>query len=118
MAQSPGNPRLHGTLGILLYRTGNYEEAVKQLAEAIASADKNAANTSTTYPRFFLAMTKQKLGDKAEAKRLLAEAQAAMDEEMRTAPDWNRRVTLEVFRREAEAELSESNAGSSANPLK
>ena len=61
-----------------------------------------------------MAMTKWELGEKAEAKRLLAEAEVAMDKEMKSIPAWNRRATLEIFRREAEALISEINAGSSA----
>ncbi len=44
-----------------------------------------------------------KQGDKVEAKRLLAEAQTAMDAEMKASPLWDCRATLELFRREAEA---------------
>ena len=62
-------------------------------------------------------MTNQKLGDKAEAKRLLSSAQKAMDEELKTSPTWNRRATLELFRREAETEFSESKIGTSADAL-
>ena len=115
VSKSPDNLPYLITLGVLRYRAGDYEEAAKRLTETSAAAGKKSTLTSSVVnSQVFLAMTKWKLGDKAEAKRLLAEAQAAMDKEMKTIPDWNRRATLEVFRREAEALISETNAGSSA----
>ena len=117
VAQNPENPTYLDALGALLYRTGNYEEAAKRLSDAVAAFKKGDADAAP-YPRFFLAMTKQKLGDKAEAKRLLADAQAAMDDEMKAYVTWNRRATLELFRREAETEISEPKIGSSATAPK
>lgn len=110
VAQNPGNPTYLDSLGILLYRTGNYEEAAKRLSEGVTAPETGGAGTATSiiYPQLFLAMAKQKLGDKAEAKRLLADAQKAINEELKTSPLWTRRATLELFQREAEAEVSES----------
>ena len=73
VSQKPGNPTYKNTLGILLYRTGNYEEAAQKLSEAIAAPEQGGAaiTTSIIYPQFFLAMTKKKLGDITEALRLL-----------------------------------------------
>jgi tetratricopeptide (TPR) repeat protein len=120
VARNPEDRTYLHSLEILLYRTGNYEEAAKRLSEAVAAPEKVGAviTTSKIYPQFFLAMTKQKLGDKAEAQRLLAESQKAMDEEMKAYVPWNRRATLELFRREAEAAVSESKIGTSADPPK
>jgi tetratricopeptide (TPR) repeat protein len=114
VAQSHENPKYRESLGISLYRAGKYEGAAKQLSEAAAAYKRDAGTDSTIYPPFFLAMTKQKLGDKAEAKRIIADAEKAMDEEMKANVPWNRRAALELFRREAEAELSEPNIGTSA----
>jgi serine/threonine protein kinase len=91
------------TLGGLYYRARNFEAARKQLSPAIESLDQlPASQYSVNYGRFFLAMTAWQLGDKAEAARLLADAKAAADEELKTQPYWNRRATLELLRREAE----------------
>ena len=107
VAQDPKNPGYRDSLGILLYRTGNYEEAAKQLSEAIDDFGKNAdANSWVIYSQFFLAMAKQQLGDKAEAKRLLAEAQTAMNKEVKANPLWDRQAILELFRREAESRIA------------
>ncbi len=106
-AKAPDNAVALETQGIMLYRTGNYAEAEKQLAELIvAGGKKELEQTSVVYPPFFLAMTKWKLGNKTEARRLLVEAQAGMDKEMKTDPSWNRRATLEAFGREAEGLIS------------
>ncbi|HZZ26873.1 MAG TPA: protein kinase [Pirellulales bacterium] len=104
VAQSPENATYRDTLGILLYRTGNYDEAEKCLKEVIASVEKaNPAETSVLYPRYFLAMAKWKSGDQAAARQLLADVESATDEEMKTSPLWNRKATLELFREEARA---------------
>ena len=65
----------------------------KRLSEAVAAPEKNvSSNSSAIYPQFFLAMTKQKLGyDKAEAKRLLAEAADRDGHGNRDRPLWDRR---------------------------
>ena len=111
VAKGPDNPRLLDANGALLYRTGKFEEAAKQFEEVIKAFDKKSVNnTSIAYPQFFLAMSKWKLGELAEAKRLLAEAQTAMDEELKTSPMWSRRATLELFRNEAEELINESTA--------
>ena len=107
MVQHPESAAYCDSLGVLLYRTGNYDEAAKQLSEATAAFAKDAQHdTSVIYSQFFLAMATQKLGDKADAKRLLAEAQAAMDAELKTSPLWDRRIILELFRREAESMIA------------
>ncbi len=59
-------------------------------------------------------MTKWKLGDRDEAKRMLAELQAATDKEIASAPLWNRQATLELFRHEAESLI---NADEPSNTL-
>ena len=54
--------------------------------------------------RLFLAMTKWQLGQQVEARKLLAEILPAVDRELDfPASEWNRRATLEILRREAEA---------------
>ena len=114
VAQSPHNESYLSGLGILLYRAGSYEAAEKILAEAIAdNKDTGATTTSAAYPKFFLAMTKSKLSDPAEAKRLLAEIETAVDIELKSNPLWNRQATLELFRQEAESLIGQTSADAS-----
>ncbi len=102
--KSPQNESYLDTVGILLYRAGNYQAAQKTLVDCIATAEQNDSRlTTAAYPKFFLAMTNWKLGEHDEAKRMLAELQAATDKEIASSPMWNRQATLELFRKEAES---------------
>ena len=118
--KAPDNLAFLMSLGAMHYRTRENEEAAKRLSESIGAFDKaGSESTSSIYPQFFLAMTKWKLGDKAEAMRLFAEAQTRMDQEMKTSPSWSRRATLELLQREAKALLSETAARDSVSaPLR
>ena len=94
-------------LGAALYRAGQYEQAAQRLEESIAAYPSAPADTgfdTLNYQQLFLAMTKWQLGQRDEARRLLAETQSAVDKELQ-APStlWNRRTSLELLRREAEA---------------
>ena len=94
------------TLGGMLYRAGRYDEAARQLEEFVAAYPTNPSKGEATinYQRLFRAMTRWQQGQQDEARRLLAEAQPAVDEELQSQPiSWNRRATLEVLRSEAEA---------------
>src|SRR5262249_55620924 len=103
VSKAPDNYQYVNTLGALLYRTENYQEAAKHLSDLIAKVGTDSPiKSSAVYPLFFLAMTKWKLGAMDEANRILLEAQTGMDQEMKAAPPWNRRATLELLRREAE----------------
>jgi serine/threonine protein kinase len=93
-------------LGAALYRAGQYERAADELQRSIdvyVSKSQKPFYDMTNYQRVFLAMAKWRLGERDEARRLLAELQAAIDKELQsTSIVWNRRATLEVLRREAE----------------
>ena len=83
VAKSPQNEAFLDSVGILLYRSGNYEAAQQSLNECIALIEKKSSEqTSAAYPKFFLAMTKWKLGDHDDAKGMLAELQATTDKEI------------------------------------
>jgi tetratricopeptide (TPR) repeat protein len=98
-------------LGAALYRAGRFEEALKRLTEAEA-AFKDAQNPRSTviYSWLFQAMTRHRLGQAAEARRLFEKAAKVIDQPLEqfkgeTAKDWSRRLTLQLWRREAQARL-------------
>ena len=100
----PKNATYLNVLGMLEYRTGHFEEAARQLTTAMTAAQNDKTQkTSPLYSQFFLAMADWQLGQKDEARQLLKDAQAGMDQVMKSPPAWNRRATLELFRHEAEA---------------
>jgi TolA-binding protein len=108
VADIPPNKRHFGlyVFGAALYRAGQYKQAAERLEESVAAFPSGSApaTDSISYPRLFLAMTQWRLGQKDEARRLLAETLPAVDKELQSpASVWNRRAALEVLRREAEA---------------
>jgi tetratricopeptide (TPR) repeat protein len=95
--------------GAVLYRAGQYPEAVKRLAEAEAAfgGTKNS-RSSALYGWLFRAMAEHRLGHAEEAKKWLAKTVQAIDRpEKADGPvPWNRCLTLQLLRREAEEVLS------------
>ena len=101
------------TLGAVLYRAGQFDEAAKKLkeAEALVSAPIGSAKSSPAYTWFFLAMAQQRLRQAEDAKASFDKAVAETDKVLREheqgiadAP-WNRRLTLKLLRAEAAALL-------------
>jgi tetratricopeptide (TPR) repeat protein len=96
------------TLGAAEYRAGRFAEAVKQLNQAIVpSAQAGTGPTSSTaYTWFFLAMSYQRLGQFQDARESLDKGRKQMEQETQD-PDipWNRRLTLQLLRKEAETLL-------------
>jgi serine/threonine protein kinase len=93
-------------LGAALYRAGNYERAAQRLEESIDSYPSVAGTGVDTlnYQQLLLAMTLWKQGRNDAARTLLADAQSAFDKELQDpSTRWNRRVSLELLRDEAEA---------------
>jgi tetratricopeptide (TPR) repeat protein len=94
-------------LGAALYRAGRFGEAIACLNEARAQAQRAASpatSSSPAYPCFFLALAHHRLGQGRQAREWLAEAVRRTEQE--TQNDrirWNRRATLQLLRREAEA---------------
>jgi tetratricopeptide (TPR) repeat protein len=114
-------------LGAVLYRAGQYEQAAQPLEESIAAYNRSTpiAHQEINYSRLFLTMTKWQLGQKNEARQLLAETLAAVDQELQSPwTSWSRRATLELLRAEAVAlieqkeadEAVETKSGSSDKP--
>jgi tetratricopeptide (TPR) repeat protein/serine/threonine protein kinase len=105
----PNNATRLNTLGAALYRAGRFEEALGRLDEAHAAytaTDKQ--RTTTAYNDYFRAMSHHGLGHVQEARASLEEALVADDQVQPVAADtprpvsaWNRRLTLDLLRREA-----------------
>jgi hypothetical protein len=91
--------------GAILYRAGQYDESASRLEEAVAAFPNDTTNQlSPTYAQLFLAMSRWQQGDSKEAKGLLASVKANVEEVVANpATGWNRRATLELLLREAEA---------------
>jgi tetratricopeptide (TPR) repeat protein/WD40 repeat protein len=62
--RSPGRRTYHNTLGVVLYRLGQYPEAVKYLSESL----EHTAAESAAYDLYVLAMCHHRLGDAAPAR--------------------------------------------------
>jgi tetratricopeptide (TPR) repeat protein len=100
-----GNAQHLGGMGAILFRAGDFEKAQEQLENALGLPEN--ANTSTAYSRYFLAMTEDALGNHDQAQRQLQLAKKQADAELSDAPPWNRKLTLDLLRREVEARLAE-----------
>jgi tetratricopeptide (TPR) repeat protein len=104
------------SLGAALYRAGRYDEAARQLTRA---SGLDPGRTSLIYTWFFLAMTHHRLGHAPQARQWLDKALQATDRALDPSatpaggpardasdpaggipPAWNRRLTLELLRRE------------------
>jgi tetratricopeptide (TPR) repeat protein len=92
--------------GAALYRNGQYDRAAEQLAKSIAAYPKHPVPgfDIINYSRLLLPMAKWNLGQRDEARRLLAEALPAVDEQIQTPSTWSHlRAIVEIFRGEAVA---------------
>jgi WD40 repeat protein/tetratricopeptide (TPR) repeat protein len=68
----PNNPHARSTLGAVLYRSGQYQEAITELKEAIRLDNRSGSALEF----LFLAMAHYRLGRQGEAQELLAKAVA------------------------------------------
>jgi WD40 repeat protein/Tfp pilus assembly protein PilF len=95
------------TFGATLYRAGRLDEAVERLTEADAAFNKAPAPGQTVvYSWLFLAMAHQRLGHAEESRQWMAKAEQEIDFPKETGVvSWNRRLTLQLLRGEAEAVL-------------
>ena len=93
----PNNPNVLNTLAAALYRAGQYEEAIRQLEEAI----RLRGGASIPSDWVFLAMALHRLEHRDEARRWLDRLR---NHESSTDPDkfWNE-LEIRMLRREAEA---------------
>ena len=114
--KQPTNFSYRDALGILLYRHGDFVKARKLLTESVAAYRNDPkAPSSPLYSQFFLAMSHWQLDRLGDARSLLTEAQVAMDAEMKSPLAWNRRLTYELFRREAEALIQPAETAENAS---
>jgi len=94
-------------LGAMLFRLGQYDNAVCTLTDLAAQLDQNQDQTSRYYlacTQFFLAMARHQLGHEFQARRCLHDARA-IDQRLQNDPsfDWTRRVILNTLCREAKS---------------
>jgi serine/threonine protein kinase/tetratricopeptide (TPR) repeat protein len=111
-AKAPTDYDCLTTLGAALYRAGRFEDAVKRLDEAAAAYRPDTpSRLLLIYNRLFLAMAHHCLGHADEARQSLDKAvqwmeqasqEKAKDAASKIPMPWNRRLTLELLRREAE----------------
>jgi tetratricopeptide (TPR) repeat protein/Tol biopolymer transport system component len=100
-------------VGAVLFRVGRHDDAVRWLDEFVHDPSPDNGY-SPAYMWLFLSMAHQRLGHKTEARKWLNRAVDHIDEELRevAAVPWNRRVTFELLREEAEKLLQSAEAGS------
>jgi WD40 repeat protein/Flp pilus assembly protein TadD len=102
--------------GAALYRAGCFAEAVKRLTEA-TELSSHPYRTNMLCTWFFLAMAHQRLGHTDEARRWLDKAVQGTEQTLKLPtkplrksgnadgvipPNWNRRLSLRLLRREAQ----------------
>jgi serine/threonine protein kinase len=93
--------------GMLLYRTGQYEELIRQWADGEetpgTAAGEIARALTAAHPWYLLAMAHQQLGHTDEARRWLARANEQAEQARSRGPlPWDQRVHLDLLREEAE----------------
>ena len=102
--------------GAVLYRAGQYQEALKRLTEAEAAYQPDEEKQwAGAYNCLFLAMAHQRLGDVTEAKKWHDRAVQWIEQQTQKKPEasaaanpssWHQRLTLQLLRREAEELLA------------
>jgi WD40 repeat protein/tetratricopeptide (TPR) repeat protein len=105
-AARPAEPDHLTTAGALAYRRGNFKQAVALLVET----RKEYGTEGSAWDWLFLAMAHQRLGQRDEARQWLRRAAEGAD---RAAGDlaWDRRLELQILRREAETLVNGPPAG-------
>lgn len=92
----PNDHAARRALAALLYRTGSFEAAVQRLAEAVKVPGEAAPAEA-----LFLAMAHQRLGHSEEAQKWLEKAGQTAERDKHAG--WDRRLEVQLLRREAEA---------------
>jgi tetratricopeptide (TPR) repeat protein len=99
VAQQSDSQQYRTGLGAVLLRAGKFAEAKTELRNALEHGEDSVS--STAYTLYLLAITEHHLGNDHAARRHLDAAEAKANAELEGAPSWNRRITLELLRREA-----------------
>ena len=112
-ADDSKNYDMINSLGAMLYRAGRFKEAAERLTEAEAAFQQTPGTPSSiVYNWLFQAMAHHRLGHTVEATSWLKKSVQAIDEpspKIAEAPatiPWNRRLTSQLLRREAEELLA------------
>jgi serine/threonine protein kinase/tetratricopeptide (TPR) repeat protein len=88
-------------LGKALFRAKSYKEAWITLSSAVESV--NESGYSEAYARYFHAMAAHHLGKTDEAVAQLALANELRQQDLDDGAAWNRQMTLDLLRKEAES---------------
>ena len=103
LGRDPRNGDYLNTLGAVLYRAGQFDQAIQRLLQAERALQQMTKPGQTViYAHLFLAMSHQRLGHDKEARHWLQKATWQIGPEPANYP-WNRRLTLQLLRSEAEA---------------
>jgi tetratricopeptide (TPR) repeat protein len=102
-AENARNRSDQTNLGAALYRAGRFEEAVRQLDKAAGLPPDPFLVVEDTW--CFLAMAHQRPGHAEEAGQWPEKAQKPKEPTNTTGLPWDRRLTLQLLRHEAEALL-------------
>jgi tetratricopeptide (TPR) repeat protein/serine/threonine protein kinase len=102
-SQNPKSRSDQTIFGAALYRAGRFEDAERRLNQAVALPADPFQPTEYTW--FFLAMAHQRLGHAKEAREWLEKTQKQTEKAKDVDVPWNRHLTLELLRGEAEALL-------------
>jgi serine/threonine protein kinase/tetratricopeptide (TPR) repeat protein len=105
----PAAARCSLGLGAALHRAGRFGEAIRCCNEADVAARQAVPRTTelSAYTGFFLAMAHHRSGHAAEAREWLSRARTQTERDVHEGLPWNRRLTLRLLRREAEALICE-----------
>ncbi|PHS06951.1 MAG: hypothetical protein COA78_13840 [Blastopirellula sp.] len=114
VAKEPNNKQYLNDLGTILMRAGQYGAAKVELEKALAAGE--SVMISSNYIRYFLAMTEHHLGHKQAAQDQLQTANDAATKELEDSPVWNRKLTLELLRKEAEALINQAKDSKEPTP--
>jgi tetratricopeptide (TPR) repeat protein len=106
----PESDQFLNTLGAILYRAGRNDQAIERLTELDQRRETadGTVQSSPAYTWYFLAMAHQKASNAEQPREYLNKANQWTDEVLadeENPPAWNRRATLELLRKEAEALL-------------
>ena len=91
-------------LGAVQMRAGQFQEALGNLDKAVELS--KTAKSSEAYAYYFRAMTEEHLSRRDDARKSLIKANELAEKELNDEAlptAWNRRMTLELLRKEAEA---------------